>query len=405
MNEMTDLKKLKIFMELLNATGNFELWEYNSRGTLLWTSCSDPVLEKLFVHLGGVKVITEHACKSRMPLVLWSKADYIWLTVYYCNEAGQVLRIFVLGPLNCAETISRWSGREGAVLPVSILNHMRTDAEQLPTMAMFGVIRYTLMMHKAVCDENISQNDILFSDSEMMRILSHDSTENKGGLKRDRWENYNRQTLVLDHIRNGDLNYQKDYDRMIQVGSGTRIRVSSSVERGKYSVVSFISLCMQAAIQGGMLPDEAYSRGDRYTQAVLSASSVGELREISHSMYEMFVRSVHELKRDSSLSRNIQLCCDYINANIEEDISIARIAERLGYSDYYLTKKFIKETGISMKEYIRRGKTERAKQLLKNTDLNIQEISERLNFSSRSYFAKVFYSETGMRPAEFREQK
>ncbi|MDE7153627.1 MAG: AraC family transcriptional regulator [Muribaculaceae bacterium] len=46
-----------------------------------------------------------------------------------------------------------------------------------------------------------------------------------------------------------------------------------------------------------------------------------------------------------------------------------------------------------------------AKQMLANTDLSIQEISEHLNFANQSFFGKFFKHNTGKSPTQFRKEK
>ena len=84
----------------------------------------------------------------------------------------------------------------------------------------------------------------------------------------------------------------------------------------------------------------------------------------------------------------------------DEKLSIADVARRAGCADYYLSRKFKAETGISLNDYIKRTKP-----LLLSTDLNVQEICERLHFGSRSFFAETFREVTGTTPAAFRRER
>lgn len=43
----------------------------------------------------------------------------------------------------------------------------------------------------------------------------------------------------------------------------------------------------------------------------------------------------------------------YINLHIQDEIIFKDMAARFGYTEYYLTRKFKKETGMTLKEYIR----------------------------------------------------
>ncbi|MBQ9326531.1 MAG: helix-turn-helix transcriptional regulator [Clostridia bacterium] len=70
----------------------------------------------------------------------------------------------------------------------------------------------------------------------------------------------------------------------------------------------------------------------------------------------------------------------------------------MGYTDYYLTEKFRKETGRSISTYIRDVKMAQARVLLDTTDLSVAEIADRLAFNTPNYFIQSFRSVMGYPP-------
>ncbi len=76
----------------------------------------------------------------------------------------------------------------------------------------------------------------------------------------------------------------------------------------------------------------------------------------------------------------------------------------MGYTDYYLTEKFRKETGRSISTYIRDVKMARARVLLDTTDLSVAEIADRLAFNTPNYFIQSFRSVMGCTPARYRKR-
>jgi AraC-like DNA-binding protein len=91
--------------------------------------------------------------------------------------------------------------------------------------------------------------------------------------------------------------------------------------------------------------------------------------------------------------------------NIDSKIKASDLAAFAGYSEYYLTRKFKEETGFFINDYVKAAKIERAKVLLSSSDNSIQDISNQLGFTNRSYFSQVFRDLTGMTPVSFREQQ
>lgn len=84
---------------------------------------------------------------------------------------------------------------------------------------------------------------------------------------------------------------------------------------------------------------------------------------------------------------------------------MSRLAQLTGYSEYYLGKKFKRETGQTPSEYIRCQRLQRAALLLRSTGEDVQDISEKLQFCSQSYFADSFRRLFGISPTEYRQQK
>ena len=98
-----------------------------------------------------------------------------------------------------------------------------------------------------------------------------------------------------------------------------------------------------------------------------------------------------------------QQCVDYIEMHLDQKILAADLAKQVGYTEYYLTHKFKEETGLSVTNYTKFAKIERARVLLKSTDQTVQEIAEQLGFGTRNYFSRVFQEVAGKTPVEFRE--
>ena len=81
------------------------------------------------------------------------------------------------------------------------------------------------------------------------------------------------------------------------------------------------------------------------------------------------------------------------------------LADLVGYSVTYFTRRFREETGFGISDYVKAARIERAKILLETSDSSVQEISDRLGFTTRNYFTRCFREVTGKTPMEYRNQK
>ena len=96
-----------------------------------------------------------------------------------------------------------------------------------------------------------------------------------------------------------------------------------------------------------------------------------------------------------------------LKAVIEENLSktdftLPYICKAMGYSRAQLYRKIKELTGTSPSLYIRTFRLQKAKELLKNTDLSISEIAYQVGFKNLSYFSRSFSEEFGISPSESR---
>lgn len=90
-----------------------------------------------------------------------------------------------------------------------------------------------------------------------------------------------------------------------------------------------------------------------------------------------------------------------IEGAVYTQLSITDICKKLSYSKAYLSKIFKAYCGYSMAEYLVLLKIEKAKQLIREKQLNFTQISDMLAFSNPLYFSRVFKRVTGMSPREY----
>jgi len=273
----------------------------------------------------------------------------------------------------------------------------RRILKRIPVIMSTVMFQYAVMLNYCVTGKKVTAADIVFHSVKS----SGDSPQ---APKRDRIQTYMAEQELLRMVREGNLFYKKALEKAASVSLGVGSGDENALRHAVTSQIVFISLCTRAAIEGGLSPETAYTKGDAYISDVMQCTSVTDAIQIGHSMYADFIQAVHNRRHAQLFSPPVQSCCDYIDTHLENKIELEGLARRVGYSEYYLSRKFKTETGMSISEYIREARIGRAKILLATTEMDIQNISDRLCFGNRSFFADTFRKVVGVPPAEYRRQ-
>ena len=100
--------------------------------------------------------------------------------------------------------------------------------------------------------------------------------------------------------------------------------------------------------------------------------------------------------------RMIEKCKEYIQQNLDKDLSLNSIAEYVNMNPSYFSRVFKSKTGENLSAYIHRIRVERAKAMISQSGRKISEIGESLGFESPAYFTTYFKKATGYTPQSYR---
>ncbi len=107
---------------------------------------------------------------------------------------------------------------------------------------------------------------------------------------------------------------------------------------------------------------------------------------------------------NTSYSRLTKDVINYIQLHLEEELSLNYLAEQFGKNASALSHSFSKETGISLTKYIQQTRIREAIRLFNTTDFSVSDIAVMVGYQDFSYFSKVFSSQTGMSPREYKKR-
>jgi YesN/AraC family two-component response regulator len=100
----------------------------------------------------------------------------------------------------------------------------------------------------------------------------------------------------------------------------------------------------------------------------------------------------------------IQKIKTIISRQLDKEISLRIISDKVGLNHQYLSALFKRRTGKNFSKYVTEKRIEKAKNLLLESNLKIYEISELSGYHSIKHFTNVFRTMEGCTPSEFKNR-
>ena len=124
-------------------------------------------------------------------------------------------------------------------------------------------------------------------------------------------------------------------------------------------------------------------------------SSVGEI--VAPSVAQLRSRG-----RGGLPPRALRSVREFIEAHLEETITIQSLAATAGLSMYHFARAFKQSEGVAPHHYLVRRRVRRAQNLLATTDLPLSEIALAAGFADQSHCARRFREHVGVTPSSYR---
>ena len=193
--------------------------------------------------------------------------------------------------------------------------------------------------------------------------------------------------------------------RLMTPASGRVGRMSADdLQQEKYSFIALATLASRAAIRGGLPAETALSLSDLYCQRADRARGIGNIQELSYRMLTEYCDRVREIRKNPAVTPVIRKALSYISVHLHEPLGLEELSRVCGLPARSLSQRFKAELGMCVGNYIHKEKMQEAEHLLRYTDFSLARITAYLNYSSQSYFTRIFRETCGMTPQQYRER-
>jgi transcriptional regulator GlxA family with amidase domain len=211
--------------------------------------------------------------------------------------------------------------------------------------------------------------------------------------------------------------------RVASVCSGTFVLAAAGLLDGRTATTHWAVAAYLADRHPSITvePDRIYVRdGDVWSSAgvtagidltlALVAEDLGE--ELAHLVARWLVLPVRRSGGQSQYS--VQLASteggsvtfapllEWVGANLDADLSVAALADRVGWSERHFARRFTAETGRSPGRHVEDLRLDAARQLLETSDVGIEVVARRCGFAGREVLHRAFQRRLDTTPAQYR---
>lgn len=141
---------------------------------------------------------------------------------------------------------------------------------------------------------------------------------------------------------------------------------------------------------------------EKFSLELDNYSSMDEIFSfVSQTIIKSFRQVIDEKKQEDN--KPIREAKQFIKKHFKEPISLEIVSDYVGFNATYFSSLFKKETDSTFSEYLTGVRMEKAKELLKETNLSVANICEEVGYNDTKHFSKGFAKYTNLKPNEYRK--
>ena len=176
-----------------------------------------------------------------------------------------------------------------------------------------------------------------------------------------------------------------------------------NVGRLKESLIQAVMLMMYQVMKDNDVEEDFVNKWNSEVEIISVIQSAQNRNILCQTLLNILGRFQKELK-DYLENDEMSAVFHYIGQHLNENISLTELAKLARMSIPSFCKKFKDKTGLTMVQYMNEKRIEKAKLLLKNRKLSLEQVAELTGFSNANYLIRVFKKMTGQTVSEYRKR-
>jgi len=355
----------------------------------------------ILLDLDGQERLLHQAPLLKKPELYVNSFNAVWMGIPYPESAAE--SVFVLGPILlgaiAAADLTRHLSEHGQA--TSHLNQLVDLYYKVPVMPYTDFLRYFQLIYFLIFDKPADLSILYSKDLGNKAVIKRNADSIAETQKRDFKLALDIEHYILDCVRQGDLS-RLEHRRSIDISSMPWL-AKNNLRSTKNMLIVAISTMTRAAIEGGLPVETAFPLSDMIIMQMEALQDIPKCFELYQHALLDFTARVRNNKLVLRYSKVINQCCSFIVSHLDSPLKVSDVALHAGRNVDALNRRFHRETGLTIADYILTAKINEAKMLLLHSDLPLVDIANQLAFSSQSQFSVAFKKCTGSTPNSYRK--
>ena len=203
---------------------------------------------------------------------------------------------------------------------------------------------------------------------------------------------------ILQALRAGQQHAAEQLlQSFMETGAGDQQRERNAQQ----NILQLLGSIQHMMMQSGVNPDKLFKGENMYSKLSQIRDPQQMLRWMKRKVVLPYIEeraSRANVQQQSTISEVL----NFIHQHFHEDISLDQCADQVGMNFYALSKLFKNITGVNFIDYVTDLRINRAKELLRQTSMKINDIATDVGYQQR-YFNRIFKKQVGQTPSEYRE--
>ncbi|MFA9557878.1 AraC family transcriptional regulator [Evansella sp. AB-rgal1] len=205
---------------------------------------------------------------------------------------------------------------------------------------------------------------------------------------------------ILQAIRMGQINESENL---------IRVFIQELTEKGikeiniRPAITQLFGSIQHEILHSGIHPYEIFNGRNMFEEVAHIGEPEQMVSWLTEEVISPYITSI-EGKVNIEMKQLVEQVCTVIQNRYMEDISLESCADEVATNPYTLSKSFKKVIGVNFIEYLTDIRLDKAKDLLLNTDMKINDIAEQVGYR-HSYFNRIFKKHMGIPPSQYRKKR